>query len=167
MHGNPLSFHPGSSEDYKFNRPLVWAGFFILFLGLLSFYLDIVAMWWRNTLSGTALAISSSIFSTLFLAVGQIPGSVGTYVDPDVLEACPGYVTRRITSSNGGSELRIDLGLPPGIKGCAIFGPDIEHLTVSVTHETGMLHSSLRFMLSIFGSYSPACQDHRRQRDAL
>lgn len=136
MHGNPLSFHPGSSEDYKFNRPLVWAGFFILFLGLLSFYLDIVAMWWRNTLSGTAFAISSSIFSTLFLAVGQIPGSVGTYVDPAVLEACPGYVTRRITSSNGGSELRIDLGLPPGIKGCAIFGPDIEHLTVSVTHET-------------------------------
>lgn len=144
MHGN--SRHSALSnwvarDDYlkdekRSKLPLVYAGLFIILIGFSSYHFNVVAMWWRSSVSGAAVAISSTLFTTLFAAVAQAPGSFGTYVDPAVLDACPGYVTRKVTTSRGGSEVTIQLGLPAGKKGCAVFGPDVEELTLVATYET-------------------------------
>ncbi|KAJ2912724.1 hypothetical protein MD484_g7690, partial [Candolleomyces efflorescens] len=91
-------------------------------------------MWLRRTATTLATALSSA---SLFVStVVHAPGSVGAYVDPAVLDACPGYVTRKVTQTRGGSEIRIELGIPPNSTGCAVFGPDIQNLVLVATYET-------------------------------
>ncbi|RXW23660.1 hypothetical protein EST38_g2212 [Candolleomyces aberdarensis] len=90
-------------------------------------------MWWRGT---TLVLSSSTLLSTLLSAVVHAPGSYAAYVDPAVLDACPGYVTRKVSQTRGGSEIRIELGLPANSTGCAVFGQDIQNLVLVATYET-------------------------------
>ena len=56
------------------------------------------------------------------------------YVDPSVLDACPGYIATNVEVQRDG--LTADLVL--GGKPCNVFGNDIQKLTLSVVYETGM-----------------------------
>jgi hypothetical protein len=135
MHGNKFDVHINPQTQYKL--PLVYAGLFVVSLGLLSYQTNVVAMWWRTSVSGVAFTVSSTLFSSLFATVAHVPGVHSVYVDPAVLEACPGYVANKVAVARGGSELRVDLGLPKNAKGCGVFGPDVEKLSLVVTYETG------------------------------
>lgn len=117
----------------------------IVFLGFLSNQTKVLTMWWRGT---TLVLSSSTLLSTLLSAVVHAPGSYGAYVDPAVLDACPGYVTRKVSQTRGGSEIRIELGLPDNSPGCAVFGKDIQNLVLVATYETRMLNSCL--FLAVF-----------------
>jgi alpha-glucosidase len=65
-------------------------------------------------------------FSLLALAAA-------TWVDPTILDACPGYNATNINVQ--GSTLTADLVLAG--KPCNVFGSDITHLTLQVVYETG------------------------------
>ncbi|KAG6899905.1 hypothetical protein C0993_005484 [Termitomyces sp. T159_Od127] len=54
------------------------------------------------------------------------------FVDPAVLDACSGYSATNITTS--GASLTADLVLDG--EGCAVFGPDVEKLGLTVVYET-------------------------------
>ena len=56
------------------------------------------------------------------------------YVDPTVLDACPGYIATNVEVRRDG--LIADLVL--GGKPCNVFGNDIQNLSLSVVYETGM-----------------------------
>jgi alpha-glucosidase len=56
------------------------------------------------------------------------------YVDPAVLDACPGYTATNVEVRRDG--LTADLVL--GGKPCDVFGSDIQNLSLSVVYETGM-----------------------------
>jgi alpha-glucosidase len=55
------------------------------------------------------------------------------YVDPTVLDACPGYIASNVEVQRNG--LTADLVL--GGKPCNVFGNDIQKLSLSVVYETG------------------------------
>lgn len=55
------------------------------------------------------------------------------YVDPTVLDACPGYNATNVDVHGNG--LTADLVL--GGKPCNVFGNDIQKLSLSVVYETG------------------------------
>ena len=55
------------------------------------------------------------------------------YVDPSVLDACPGYIATNVEVRRDG--LTADLVL--GGKPCNVFGNDIQKLSLSVVYETG------------------------------
>jgi len=109
--------------------PLLLAACVLPLVGWLSYQFNIVDMVSRNS-----LAILASVLSTFIYT----PPIYGTYVDPSVLNACPGYVVQDVASYRGGGELQIDLTLPKGAIGCGVFGKDIERLTLVATYETGM-----------------------------
>lgn len=74
------------------------------------------------------------VLSTLGLAI--LASSVeGTVVDPNVLDACPGYSATNI--KNNGPLLTADLILNG--QGCNVFGTDVQKLTLNVVYETGKL----------------------------
>lgn len=56
------------------------------------------------------------------------------FVDPEILDACPGYDAVNIAASDGA--LTADLHLR-GAK-CNVFGQDVTTLRLQVTYETGM-----------------------------
>jgi hypothetical protein len=56
------------------------------------------------------------------------------YVDPAILDACPGYTAANVKVQRDG--LTADLVLAG--KSCNVFGNDIEKLMLSVVYETGM-----------------------------
>ena len=56
------------------------------------------------------------------------------YVDPTVLDGCPGYTVTNVEAQRNG--LTADLVLAG--KPCNIFGDDVQKLTLSVAYETGM-----------------------------
>lgn len=62
-----------------------------------------------------------------------VAGQYGTYVNPEVLDACPGYNAFNISSS--ASMLQADLMLAGSP--CNVFGHDINHLNLQVVYETG------------------------------
>ncbi|KAF8957752.1 glycoside hydrolase family 31 protein [Flammula alnicola] len=69
----------------------------------------------------------------VFLAAALIQASaVATFVDPAVLEACPGYSATNAKTRRDG--LTADLILGP--KPCNVFGNDIQKLSLSVVYET-------------------------------
>lgn len=70
----------------------------------------------------TSLAVLSSYTAAQF----------GTTVDPNVLDACPGYKATNVKTT--ASSLTADLVL--GGEGCNVFGEDIEKLSLVVTYET-------------------------------
>ena len=67
-----------------------------------------------------------------FLLGVYVSGAV--YVDPTVLDACPGYIATNVEVRRDG--LIADLVL--GGKPCNVFGNDIQNLSLSVVYETGM-----------------------------
>ena len=62
------------------------------------------------------------------------------YVDPTVLDACPGYIATNVEVRRDG--LTADLAL--GGKPCNVFGNDIQKLSLSVVYETGMQTCSFK-----------------------
>ena len=66
-----------------------------------------------------------------FLGLGVYVSAV--YVDPSVLDACPGYIATNVKVQRDG--LTADLVL--GGKPCNVFGNDIQKLSLSVVYETG------------------------------
>ena len=65
--------------------------------------------------------------------VPLVTGQFGTYVDPQVLDACPGYNASNVWST--ASSLKADLTLAGSP--CDVFGNDIKQLSLEVTYETG------------------------------
>ncbi|KAG2021281.1 alpha glucosidase [Coprinopsis cinerea AmutBmut pab1-1] len=61
--------------------------------------------------------------------------ALGAYVDPQLLDACPGYVVKGASSLNGGTDFRIYLELARA-PGCNVFGEDIERLRLTVSYQT-------------------------------
>ncbi|KAF5348995.1 hypothetical protein D9758_012736 [Tetrapyrgos nigripes] len=55
-----------------------------------------------------------------------------TWIDPSILDACPGYTVSNVV--NDGATLNADLTLAG--EGCNVFGTDIPRLSLSVTYET-------------------------------
>ena len=55
------------------------------------------------------------------------------YVDPTVLDACPGYIATNVEVRGDGLTANLVLGGKP----CNVFGNDIQNLTLSVVYETG------------------------------
>ena len=62
------------------------------------------------------------------------------YVDPTVLDACPGYIATNVEVRRDG--LTADLVL--GGKPCNVFGNDIQKLSLSVVYETGTVTCSFK-----------------------
>lgn len=60
--------------------------------------------------------------------------AAATWVDPTVLDACPGYKAGNVQSD--GATLTADLSLAG--KACNVFGTDIQQLKLEVTYETGL-----------------------------
>ena len=68
-----------------------------------------------------------------FVLLGLLGVVVATWVDPAVLNDCPGYKAENVLSD--GSTLTADLSLDG--EPCNVFGADIQQLKLEVTHETG------------------------------
>ena len=74
------------------------------------------------------------VSSKSLLVLGLLVAHVSTvYVDPAVLDACPGYTATNVEVQHDG--LTADLVLHG--KPCSVFGDDIQKLTLSVVYETG------------------------------
>ena len=74
------------------------------------------------------------------LCVSLVLAVLGTYisaeyVDPAILDACPGYNATNVQVRPNGLTADLVLGGEP----CNIFGNDIRKLTLSVVYETGRL----------------------------
>jgi alpha-glucosidase len=82
-------------------------------------------MWWY--VSGKSLLVSLvvSLLGACYVRA--------EYVDPAVLDACPGYTATNVKVQRDG--LTADLVL--GGKPCNVFGNDIQKLSLSVVYETG------------------------------
>jgi alpha-glucosidase len=74
----------------------------------------------------------ATLSKTLAL-LGLLGVVAATWVDPTVLDACPGYKAGNIQSD--GTTLTADLTLAG--KACNVFGADIQQLKLEVTYETG------------------------------
>ena len=75
------------------------------------------------------LAIALSIFSF------SLHSTLGTWTEPSVLDACPGYNATNVKTK--GAILTADLVLAG--KPCNVFGNDISKVTLAVEYETGAL----------------------------
>ena len=75
------------------------------------------------------LAIALSIFSFSLHSV------LGTWIEPSVLDACPGYNATNIKTK--GTTLTADLLLAG--KPCNVFGNDLSKVTLAVEYETSAL----------------------------
>lgn len=74
-------------------------------------------------------------FSSLLAGWLALPvlAQFGTYVDPQVLDACPGYELTNVETSGSGLKADLILASAP----CNVFGDDIRQLSLTVTYETG------------------------------
>lgn len=73
--------------------------------------------------------------SASLLVLGFLGAYVGAeYVDPSILDACPGYNATNVTVQRDGLTANLVLGG----KACNVFGNDIQTLALSVVYETGM-----------------------------
>ena len=77
-----------------------------------------------------------SVAAFVLLVFGS---ALATYVDPNVLDACPGYNAIDVQQTRGGLTAQLVLRDKP----CNVFGDDIEKLLLTVEYETSML--SARF----------------------
>lgn len=82
-----------------------------------------------------------AVLSKPLAFLGLLGVAAATWVDPAILDACPGYKARNIQSD--GSTLTADLSLAG--KPCNVFGTDIQQLKLEVTYETGL--SSVRVIV--------------------
>ena len=81
--------------------------------------------------------------SLLLCILGVYVGAI--YVDPTVLDSCPGYIATNVEVRRDG--LTADLVL--GGKPCNVFGNDIKKLSLSVVHETGTKTCSFKGLTAI------------------
>lgn len=89
----------------------------------------------------TRLRYSAS--SALLLLGSLLPSARAEYVDPAVLDACPGYDATNIEIVNG-SQMKAELVLAG--EPCNVFGgEDLQRLALSVVYETG---ASFRLFVS-------------------
>jgi alpha-glucosidase len=79
-----------------------------------------------------------AILSKSLAFLGLLGFATATWVDPAVLDACPGYKATNVWSDE--STLTADLSLAG--KACNVFGTDIQQLKLEVTYETGATMSS-------------------------
>ena len=93
------------------------------------------------------------------LLVGRVAAQFGTYVDPAVLDACPGYNATDIEATE--SSLSATLTLVGD--GCNVFGTDIPTLALDVTYETGEQHIALSFSSENTELTVPNRQPYSRQ----
>ena len=77
-----------------------------------------------------ALVLSAALYASSFVSAQN-----GTYVDPAILDACPGYKAQNVVSNATG--LTADLVLAG--QACNVFGNDTATLKLEVTYETGAL----------------------------
>ena len=84
-------------------------------------------------LGRTITAFSIQVIGLLILTPFFQSSVEGTVVDPSVLDACSGYSATNV--KNNGPSLTADLVLNG--KGCNVFGPDVQNLTLNVVYETG------------------------------
>jgi alpha-glucosidase len=80
------------------------------------------------------LLFHKSYHASLLFFLGVSGYVSAVYVDPTVLDACPGYVATNVKVRRDG--LTADLVLRG--KPCDVFGSDIQNLSLSVVYETGM-----------------------------
>lgn len=73
---------------------------------------------------------SMLILPALLLSAGV---GLATYVDPSILEACPGYTATNVHTTRDGVTADLILRGTP----CNVFGNDIANLSLSVVYETG------------------------------
>lgn len=78
-----------------------------------------------------------AVLSKSFAFLGLLGLATATWIDPAVLDACPGYKATNVWSSE--SALTADLTLAG--KACNVFGTDIQQLKLEVTYETGAIMS--------------------------
>lgn len=74
----------------------------------------------------------------LLLAALVSINAFATFVDPSILEACPGYAASNVKVRHDGLSADLVLGGTP----CNVFGNDVKKLSLSVTYETGASHYS-------------------------
>jgi alpha-glucosidase len=79
--------------------------------------------------------------SSLLLASVRV---YATWIDPAILDACPGYSASNVTIN--GSSLTADLTLAG--TACNVFGTDITNLKLEVTYETSTYPSYLIYFSS-------------------
>ncbi len=65
--------------------------------------------------------------------------TVAIYVDPKVLDGCPGYRATNVQTRPDGLTAHLVLGGKP----CNVFGDDIEQLLLNVDYETSKLDNHL------------------------
>lgn len=75
-----------------------------------------------------------AVLSKPLALLGLLGVTAATWVDPSILDACPGYKAGNVQSD--GSTLTADLTLAG--KPCNVFGMDIPQLKLEVTYETGL-----------------------------
>lgn len=73
------------------------------------------------------ILLATSLFSLLDVARAE-------YVDPAVLDACPGYEATDVKVSGSTLTAKLVLAGSP----CNVFGADIKTLDLAVTYETGV-----------------------------
>ena len=76
-----------------------------------------------------------AVLSKPLTLLGLLGAAAATWVDPAVLDACPGY--KAVNVEKYGSTLTADLSLAG--KACNVFGQDIQQLKLEVTYETGAI----------------------------
>lgn len=74
-----------------------------------------------------------AVLSKPLALLGLLGVVAATWVDPAVLDACPGYKAGNV--QNDGPTFTADLTLAG--KACNVFGTDIQQLKLEVTYETG------------------------------
>lgn len=84
----------------------------------------------------------AAAFSFVLLARSFVAAQNGTYIDPSVLDACPGYDAQNVSQT--ANVLSADLVLAG--TACNVFGNDVEKLKLEVSYETGMFFRSDRLV---------------------
>jgi alpha-glucosidase len=79
-----------------------------------------------------------AVLSKPLTLLGLLGVAAATWVDPAILDACPGYKAVNVQSDE--STLTADLSLAG--KGCNVFGTDIQKLKLEVAYETGEIFRS-------------------------
>ena len=79
-----------------------------------------------------------AVLSKSLTLLGFLGAAAAVWVDPTVLDACPGYKATNVNTY--GSTLTADLSLAG--HACNVFGPDIQKLKLEVTYETGTAFSA-------------------------
>lgn len=64
---------------------------------------------------------------------------LATYINPSVLDACPGYSAANVRVRKDGLSADLTLAGTP----CNVFGADVNKLSLNVVYETGELHCHL------------------------